>query len=87
MNHPLRIAFALGGLAGHNAHGAGFLHAALTRGIDPDVISCTSGQIYWVYQYLFCRHGRQETLREHLQKGIEATFGSPAGSSTTPSRT
>ncbi|NTU85637.1 MAG: hypothetical protein HGA45_40930, partial [Chloroflexales bacterium] len=52
------IAFALGGLAGNNAHGAGFLHAALNHvGCDltPTMISCTSGQIYWVWQYLQAR--------------------------------
>ena len=46
------IAFALGGLAGHNAHGAGFLQAALDYGIKPNLISCTSGQILWVHRYL-----------------------------------
>ncbi|NTV62179.1 MAG: hypothetical protein HGA65_01410, partial [Oscillochloris sp.] len=52
------IAFALGGLAGNNAHGAGFLHAALNHtghDLTPSMISCTSGQIYWVWQYLQAR--------------------------------
>lgn len=47
-----KIAFALSGLAGNNAHGAGFLQASLESGVRPDLISCTSGQIYWVYLYL-----------------------------------
>jgi len=50
-----RVAFALGGLAGNNAHGAGFLQAALEAGVDPVMISCTSGQIRWTLQYLKAR--------------------------------
>ncbi len=46
------IAFALGGLAGNNAFGAGFLQAALECKIKPDLISCSSGQIFWAWQYL-----------------------------------
>lgn len=46
------VAFALGGLAGNNAHGAGFLQAALDRNVVPSMISCTSGQLMWVWQYL-----------------------------------
>ena len=49
------IAFALGGLAGNNAHGAGFLDRAAQRGLTPRMISCTSGQIAWVYRYLKAR--------------------------------
>lgn len=49
------IAFALGGLAGNNAFGAGFLEAARVQGLTPSMISCTSGQIAWVYQYLQCQ--------------------------------
>jgi hypothetical protein len=57
-DHP-KIAFALGGLAGNNAHGAGFLQAALEAEIDSDMISCTSGQIYWVWRYLRQRDGHE----------------------------
>ena len=46
------IGFALGGLAGNNAHGAGFLQAALDTGVTPEMISCTSGQLLWVWYYL-----------------------------------
>jgi hypothetical protein len=42
----------LGGLAGNNAHGAGFLQAALDRGVKPAMIFCTSGQIFWVSKFL-----------------------------------
>jgi hypothetical protein len=68
-----RIGFALGGLSGNNAHGAGFLHAALTTGVAPEVISCTSGQIYWVYRYLRYRKDGKETLRQHPQDQIRDT--------------
>lgn len=46
------VSFALTGLAGNNAHGAGFLAAALDRNLTPKMISCTSGQIWWVYLFL-----------------------------------
>lgn len=49
------IAFALGGLAGNNAHGASFLYGATQQGLEPSMISCTSGQIAWVYHYLKAR--------------------------------
>lgn len=52
MSKQQKLAFALGGLAGNNAHGAGFLQAALDQHIKPCMISCTSGQIRWVYHYL-----------------------------------
>jgi hypothetical protein len=53
--HDPIIAFALGGLAGNNAHGAGFLYRATQHGLEPRMISCTSGQIAWVYHYLQAR--------------------------------
>jgi hypothetical protein len=46
------VAFAVGGLAGNNAHGAGFLQGALDKGVKPAIISCTSGQILWVSKFL-----------------------------------
>ena len=46
------FAFALGGLAGNNAQGAGFLAAALDAKMTPAALTCTSGQIYWTYLYL-----------------------------------
>ena len=47
-----RIAFALGGLGGFNFHRAGFLQAPIDANIEPDLISCTSGQTSWVWRYL-----------------------------------
>lgn len=66
-----KVAFALGGLAGNNAHGAGFLQAALKRGIDPSIISCTSGQIYWTYRYLQARRDPGGDLRRILEHDVE----------------
>jgi hypothetical protein len=40
---PTKIAFALAGLGGFNAHGAGFLTAARELGVSPDVVTATSG--------------------------------------------
>jgi hypothetical protein len=48
----MRSAFALGGLAGVNLHGAGFLRAALESDHRPALLSCTSGAIAWVAAYL-----------------------------------
>jgi hypothetical protein len=61
------IAFALGGLAGNNAHGAGFLYAAAKRGLKPKMISCTSGQIAWLYYYLQSGSG---DLREVFERDV-----------------
>lgn len=46
------IAFALTGLGGSNAFGAGFLQAALDCRIEPKIVTCTSGMIYWTWRYL-----------------------------------
>lgn len=71
MNDKSKVAFALGGLAGNNAHGAGFLQAALTENIEPAMISCTSGQIYWTYEYLRQRREPKPDLREVLKRDID----------------
>lgn len=57
-----KVAFALGGLAGNNSHGAGFLYAALHEIVEPIMISCTSGQIRWVYQYLLANNDSKKFL-------------------------
>jgi hypothetical protein len=46
------LAFALAGLGGFNAHGAGFLQAARNNGVEPDLVTATSGQIVVVAAYL-----------------------------------
>jgi hypothetical protein len=45
-------AFALAGLGGFNAHGAGFLQAARNNGFTPGLITATSGQILVLASYL-----------------------------------
>lgn len=49
---PGTVGFALGGLGGFNAYGVGFLQAARALGIKPDIITCTSGMIGWVAEWL-----------------------------------
>ncbi len=69
----MTVAFAMGGLAGNNAHGAGFLQAALDRGVDPLMISCTSGQILWVSRYLKVASGQAEMdLKGMLREDVRA---------------
>jgi len=46
------IGVALGGVGGFNSHDAGVLKAMHDCDLKPDVITCTSGAIYWVYEYL-----------------------------------
>ena len=67
-----KVAFALGGLAGNNAHGAGVLQAALDCGLKPDLVSCTSGQIYWFSRYLEARPPRHSegALRRLLEEDV-----------------
>jgi len=47
-----RSAVALGGLAGNNGHGAGFLEALRRSGKMPQMVTCTSGQILHVAKWL-----------------------------------
>ena len=47
-----RLAFALAGLGGFNAHGAGFLTAAREFGVKPDLVTATSGQIIVLGEWL-----------------------------------
>ncbi|WP_027856681.1 hypothetical protein [Marinobacterium jannaschii] len=80
-----RIAFALGGLGGFNAHGVGFLDASLSEKIAPDLISCTSGQIYWAWRYLLQLNnepdpesGKSVNIAAELTAEIEKTNRFPA---------
>lgn len=72
------VAFAVGGLGGNNAFGAGFLQAALDNDIEPAMITCTSGQIWWVSKYVQVAK-REATvppsdyLRKEMEKFIEST--------------
>jgi hypothetical protein len=51
-----KTAVALGGLAGNNAHGAGFLEALRRAQKRPALMTFTSGQLYWVSQFLLGRN-------------------------------
>jgi hypothetical protein len=48
----MRVAFALAGLGGFNAHGAGFLAAAARWDVRPELVTATSGQILVVADWL-----------------------------------
>lgn len=48
----IQTAFALAGLGGFNAHGAGFLQAARDNRYTPDLVTATSGQILVLANYL-----------------------------------
>ena len=48
----MRVAFALAGLGGFNAHGAGFLAAASQWSITPELVTATSGQIVVLADWL-----------------------------------
>ena len=48
----LELAFALAGLGGYNAHGAGFLDATKQLKLKPDLITATSGQIIVLSEWL-----------------------------------
>ncbi len=48
----MRIAFALAGLGGFNAHGAGFLAAASKWRVVPELVTATSGQIVVLSNWL-----------------------------------
>jgi hypothetical protein len=48
----MRVAFALAGLGGFNAHGAGFLAAASKWGVKPELVTATSGQILVLADWL-----------------------------------
>ena len=47
-----KLAFALAGLGGFNAHGAGFLTAARELAVEPDLVTATSGQIIVLGEWL-----------------------------------
>ncbi|WP_198350989.1 hypothetical protein [Flavisphingomonas formosensis] len=58
----MKTAFALAGLGGFNAHGAGFLEAARANAYQADLITATSGQIVVLAAFL----GGEPDLRKGL---------------------
>ena len=63
-----RLAFALAGLGGFNAHGAGFLQAARDNEIEPDLVTATSGQIVVLAAYL---KGAKDLKKGLIDKALE----------------
>lgn len=68
------VGMALGGIGGFNAHDAGVLAAAHACDLEPDVITCTSGAIFWTYQYLT----NPEGIRAEVERQAEAVSGANA---------
>jgi hypothetical protein len=79
----LRVAFALAGLGGFNAHGAGFLAAASKWDLRPELVTATSGQILVLADWLrgdtdlrasLVSHARENNPLAQLQTAL---FGYP----------
>lgn len=63
-----RLAFALAGLGGFNAHGAGSPQAARDHEIEPDLVTATSGQIVVLAAYL---KGAKDLRQGLIDKTLE----------------
>ena len=74
MNSKPVVAMALGGLGGFNAHDAGVLAAAHECGLEPDIITCTSGAIFWTHLFLTSPGG----IREEVERQAGAVSGANA---------
>jgi hypothetical protein len=59
---------ALGGVGGFNAHDAGALKALYDCGLEPDIMTCTSGAIFWVYMFLTNPEGIPEEVQRQADK-------------------
>jgi hypothetical protein len=78
-----KAGFAFGGVAGFNAYNAGVLAALLDQeqhNVQPAVITCTSGGIWWVYQYLKAKEAKAKgekftSLRDQMETDTEALKG------------
>lgn len=68
-------AFALAGLGGFNAHGAGFLAAATKCGIIPDLVTATSGQIVVAADWLQGKDLEKSLVDPELAHNTLAQFG------------
>ncbi len=71
MNNNPVVAMALGGVGGFNAHDAGVLAAAHECGLKPDIITCTSGAIFWTHLFLTNPGG----IRDEVERQAEAVSG------------
>jgi hypothetical protein len=68
------VGMALGGLGGFNAHDAGVLAAAHECGLKPDVITCTSGAIFWTHLFLTNPAG----IYDEVERQADAVRGANA---------
>lgn len=74
MNGRPVVAMALGGVGGFNAHDAGVLTAAHECGLAPDIITCTSGAIFWTRLFLTDPGG----IRVEVERQAAAVRGASA---------
>lgn len=65
---------ALGGLGGFNAHDAGVLKAAHDCGVRPDIITATSGAIFWTHLFLT----DPQAIPEQVRRQADAVRGASA---------
>lgn len=65
-------AFALAGLGGFNAHGAGFLAAASKCKVTPDLVTATSGQIVVLADWLQGKNLEQSLVVPELENNTMA---------------
>ena len=65
-------AFALAGLGGFNAHGAGFLTAASECGVAPDLVTATSGQIVVLADWLLGKDLEKALVVPELEHNLAA---------------
>jgi hypothetical protein len=82
-NGKARVAFALGGLGGFNAHGAGFLDAATKCGVFPELVTATSGQIVVLAKWLLGCDLRKAVINRDLEHNrfaqLAVAFGGERG--------
>ena len=68
------VAFALAGLGGFNAHGAGFLTAASELDVRPRMITVTSGQIVVLAAWLRNLDLKEELIKPDSAEGLFGTL-------------
>jgi hypothetical protein len=82
-NSEKNVAFALAGLGGFNAHGAGFLAAATHCNVVPQLVTATSGQIVILAQWLMGADLEKAIVDPDLEHNklaqLAVTFGGEPG--------
>ncbi len=75
----MRVAFALAGLGGFNAHGAGFLAACTKWDVRPELVTATSGQILVLADWLRDPHAPliSSSRDDPLAQARTVVFGYP----------